>query len=261
MRASIIKFIGSLAVLFALAACGTSAKVTKVKLRNLSNEALVSNIEGAEAQFSTFESRLKIRYEDPKRVQNLTVTLRLQKDSLIWMNASFLGISMARALITPEKFQYYEKIDKTYFEGDFSILSRWLGTELNFYQLQSLLLAEPIVPLGSTPFRAKLQENLYRVDTKDAANNWLMMLLLRPDTFKTASQQIIRRDKNQMVTAHYTAFQNVSGIIFPEKLAITATEKQERIIIDLQYDRPEINHRLNVPFTVPSGYTKLVSAE
>ena len=39
---------------------------------------------------------------------------------------------MAKALITPTKVSYYEKINNTYFEGDFSLLSNWLGTDLDF---------------------------------------------------------------------------------------------------------------------------------
>lgn len=255
-----ISCILSLALL--LGACRSAGTATTGnRLNKISKEALINNLVSAQTQFSTFETRIKVRYEDSKRLQNLTVTLRMQKDSLIWMNASFLGISMARARITPEKVQYYEKLDKTYFEGDFNILSRWLGTELNFYQLQNLLLAEPLITLADTPFETRPDKKFYRVDTRDATENILVMLLLRPDNFKTASQQIIRRDQGQMVIAQYDAFQEVSGVIFPETLQITATDPQEKISINLQYDRPEINHRLNLPFNIPSGYTQLATSE
>lgn len=245
-----------------LGACRSADTASKgVRLNKMSKKALIENLNSTQSQFSTFESRIKVKYEDSKRMQNLTVTLRMQKDSLIWMNASFLGISMARALITPEKVQYYEKIDKTYFEGDFNILSRYLGTELNFYQLQNLLLAEPLITLANVPFETRTEKKFYRVDTKDEAENILMMLLLRPDNFKTASQQIIRRNQNQMVTAQYDGFQEVSGFVFPDKVTITATDSQEKININLQYDRPEINHRLNLPFNIPLGYTQLGFSE
>lgn len=255
-----ISCILSLALL--LGACRSAGTATTVnRLNKISKETLINNLVSAQTQFSTFETRIKVRYEDSKRLQNLTVTLRIQKDSLIWMNASFLGISMARARITPGKVQYYEKLDKTYFEGDFNILSRWLGTELNFYQLQNLLLAEPVVALAETTFDTRTEKNFYRIDTKDSAENILVMLLLRPDNFKTASQQIIRRDQGQMVIAKYDDFQEVSGVIFPETLLITATDSEEKISINLQYDRPEINHRLNLPFNIPLGYTQLAAAQ
>jgi hypothetical protein len=37
---------------------------------------------------------------------------------------------MAKASITPP-VSYYEKIKAMYFEGDFSALSQWLGTDLD----------------------------------------------------------------------------------------------------------------------------------
>jgi hypothetical protein len=49
---------------------------------------------------------------------------------------------MAKASITPTSVSYYEKIKGTYFEGDFSALSQWLGTDLDFNKIQNMLLGE-----------------------------------------------------------------------------------------------------------------------
>jgi hypothetical protein len=47
---------------------------------------------------------------------------------------------MAKASITPTSVSYYEKIKGTYFEGDFSALSQWLGTDLDYNKIQNMLL-------------------------------------------------------------------------------------------------------------------------
>jgi hypothetical protein len=54
---------------------------------------------------------------------------------------------MAKASITPTSVSYYEKIKGTYFEGDFSALSQWLGTE-DYNKIQNMLLGEPLDDLS-----------------------------------------------------------------------------------------------------------------
>ena len=95
----------------------------------------------------TIQAKIKLRYQDPKQTQNITIKLRIKKDQIIWMSASFLGFPIAKAKITPEKVQYYEKIKQTYFDGDFSLLSSVLGREINFQQLQNILLGESLLGL------------------------------------------------------------------------------------------------------------------
>ena len=75
---------------------------------------------------------------------------------------------MAKALITPSKVSYYEKINNTYFEGDFSMLSNWLGTDLNFNKVQNLLIGEAFDDLREGKYTQTIVENLFRLeDQKD----------------------------------------------------------------------------------------------
>jgi hypothetical protein len=48
---------------------------------------------------------------------------------------------MAKASITPTSVSYYG----TYFEGDFSALSQWLGTDLDYNKIQNMLLGEALI--------------------------------------------------------------------------------------------------------------------
>ena len=82
--------------------------------------------------FKTLSIRANAKYEDAKQSHSMNADIRIKKDEIIWINIKFLGIPMAKAMITPTKVSYYEKINNSYFEGDFSVLSNWLGTDLDF---------------------------------------------------------------------------------------------------------------------------------
>src|SRR5690606_14237698 len=95
-------------------------------------------------------------YETEDRSQSITVSLRMEKDKIIWVKASILGITIAKVLITPDSVGYYETIGKTYFEGDFTLLGEWLGTPINFQQAQNLLLGQSIFDLNASQYTAEI---------------------------------------------------------------------------------------------------------
>ena len=85
------------------------------------------------AEFSTLQSRLKIELLTDNRSQSHTVTLRMERGKTIWLNAF---LNMLRVKITPKKVEMYNKIDRTYFEGDYSLINVFLGLKLNFENLE-----------------------------------------------------------------------------------------------------------------------------
>ena len=82
--------------------------------------------------FQTANFKASARYEDEKQAQNVTAEVRIRKDEKILIVIRFFGITMAKALITPEEVSYYEKINGKFFRGNYQLLSNWLGADLDF---------------------------------------------------------------------------------------------------------------------------------
>ncbi|MFY7810770.1 MAG: DUF4292 domain-containing protein [Flavobacterium sp.] len=102
--------------------------------------------------FNTLFIKSSVKFEDQEQSQRVNVDIKIKKDEIIWVNVKLLGIPLAKAYITPQNVQFFEKIDNTYFEGDFSVISNLLGTELNFNKIQNMI-------LGST--LEKIEPNKY----------------------------------------------------------------------------------------------------
>ena len=118
----------------ATAAANENTEVSKVIKGHYTNDF----------DFKTLNIRANARYEDEKQSHSMNADIRIKKDEIIWINIKFFGIPMAKAIITPTKVSYYEKLNGTYFEGDFSMLSNWLGTDLDFNKVQNLFLGKAI---------------------------------------------------------------------------------------------------------------------
>ena len=112
------------------------------------------------SDFKTLYIKSNVKYNDEKQSQNLTAEIKIKKDEQILVSIRFLGITMAKALITPASVSYYEKLNSTYFEGDFSTLSKWLGTDLDFNKVQNILIGQAIDDLT----KGKYQDSLVDQD-------------------------------------------------------------------------------------------------
>lgn len=210
-----------------------------------------------EADFKTMTGRMKLSYTDDERSQSVTVSYRMQKDSAIWMSAQVLGIPLAKVLVTPTKVSYYEKINQTYFEGDFSLLSKWLGTPLDFKKLQNLLLGQTIYDLREERYKLTESSRGYQLVPVNTMEGVTKMFLLDPRTFKATAQQLAQEKENRNVTVTYPGYQTVDGRTIPEKIKIIANSEGTGTQVEINYNSVELNVPVSFPFDIPSGYEEI----
>ena len=101
----------------------------------LSAKQLIKENAKREAKFKTLSARVKIDIFQGDKTNGYTVNMRMERDKKILLMST--PISVVKALITPEKVSFYNKLDNTYFEEDFKYFSELLGTDLYFVMLQN----------------------------------------------------------------------------------------------------------------------------
>mgnify|MGYP003391551449 FL=1 len=203
--------------------------------------------------FKTLNIRANAKYEDEKQSHSMNADIRIKKDEIIWINIKFLGIPMAKAMITPTKVSYYEKINNTYFEGDFSMLSNWLGTDLDFSKVQNLFLGKAIDDLTKDKWVSEVVEKMFKLslpNSSDIAKEFYFEganYLLKKETITQASQ-------NRNLEIRYPSFKEEKGMFLPNEINIKA-EQKNKVTIDIEYKNTTFNENLSYPYSVPSGYT------
>ena len=212
----------------------------------------------SEAQFKTMNSRMRLTYQDSERTQSLTVSFRMEKDKTIWMSAQVLGIPLAKALITPDRVSYFERINSTYFDGDFSLLSKWLGTPLDFDKLQNLLLGQALYDLREERYMLTESSRGYQLVPANGEDLIKKMFLLDPQNFKATAQQLAQERENRNVTVTYNKYQRVSGQTIPEDIRIVANQSGDGTIIEISLRSVVFNDPVSFPFEIPSGYEEII---
>lgn len=246
---------GILAVVLAVLLIGCKSKqaVASAAAKDTAEISKIINGHNAnETNFKTLNIKANAKYEDPSQSHSLNADIRIKKNEIIWINIKILGFPIAKALITPAKVSYYEKINNTYFEGDFSMLSNWLGTDLDFQKVQNLLLGKSIDDLSKGNWISGINDKLFKlsqVQTTDISKEFYFEaanFLLKKETITQASQ-------NRALEIQYPSYKEVERIFLPNEINIKAVQK-DKISIAIEYKNTTFNENLNYSYAIPSDY-------
>ena len=247
----------SIAFLFIFLGCGATKVIegSAIADASLSTKAIVKAHTAATQDFNTLAARMQVKYESPDQSQSITTSVRMEKDKTIWIKASILGITLAKVLITPEQVQFYESIDRSYFVGDFRLISDLLGTQINFEQAQALLLGNTMLDLNPSSMRTSIQNNKYRITPATQEANYLLSMLLNPDNFMVHQTQISQPQEQRNLEVQYGPYQKLEGDFYPTQIAIEALDVADKTSIGIKYKKIDLNVSVRFPFTIPDGYS------
>ena len=249
---SLFSYIFLLAVLFT--GCRT-AKVTNtqgVADTSLRGKEILEKHQETFPAFETLAGTLTVTYSRVGKIgQAIPLSFRMKKGEAIWLSAP---LGMAKALITKDKVQFYNKLDNTYFEGDYTISEKYLGVHLGFEALENLLLGQLLFRDRHTTLTP--EGELYKGALKKDA---LDLSFFLNAAFRMDSLLIVQEEKTQQersLSAAYT-YQTVEGQLFPLSLLLQGSQGAEQVQLRLQFSALQRNLAVRFPYSVPSGYQPL----
>ena len=209
------KYLLILSVLFS--SCKTKKVATNTTVMSMSTKKIIKNHDSNSFDKTTIKARVKAKYQDKKTTQSLNIKLRMEKDKAIWMSGSYLGFPVAKVLITPDRVLFYEKLKKTYFDGDFSLLSNFLGTEVDFKKLENLLIGQTILDLKDKRYSSEVEGISYLIEPKRQEELFDILFWLNPSTFKVDKQEVRQPIEQKKLSVSYTEYQKYLAKYFLKK--------------------------------------------
>jgi hypothetical protein len=242
-----------------LISCKSKAVVTEVTapVSSMKANKIIENHYNNKSNFATLYVKANVRYADGKQSQNVTAEIKIKKDEQILVSIRFLGITMAKASITPSTVSYYEKIKGTYFEGNFSSLSQWLGSDLDYNKIQNLLVGEALDDLKKGKYAESLVEQLYRLDDK-SNTDIKKSFYFDADNFMIVKQEITQNAEGRMLQVAYSNSKLYDEVILPTTVSINAYQKEGKTEINLEYNTITFNEQLSFPYSIPNGYNRII---
>lgn len=247
----------SIVLLLLVTSCKSTKTSTDGTSAAMSTRKVINNHINADFKSKTLNAKITAKYRDEKSSASFSVKLRMEKDKTIWLSATKFGIPVAKAKITPTRVSYYEKLNRTYFDGDFTLISNLLGTDLDYEKLQNLLLGQAILDLKKEKFNSDFKNEVYELNPKKSNGLYELLFVLDPQNFKLKSQQIKSRADEQLLAVSYLDYATVDGEIIPKKIAIRAIDKKAITTINMEYKSVVLDQDLTFPFSIPQGYKEL----
>ena len=243
-------------------ACNTQ-KVAKVEKDNKTEvvSASAKIIQQTLSKKSSFKDVI-VRGKASTDLGNVNATISIKNGQKISVNLSKLGYVGASALITPEGFAAYEKLGKTYYEGDFSIANKLLKVDFIDYQkLQNLMLGKVFVDLNPSDYTANFTNNQYTVTynknqsiaTSPKEGEYIQTYVF-DNGFRLKEAHLKDPKRMMEVDLTYSNWVTAGAEEFPKNVKIIIKEKKTRQI-DLEYNSFTFQET-NTPFSIPDGYKK-----
>jgi len=114
-------------------------------LRKKSSAFLIKKLEQNRVEADWFEGKAKLEFNGDGQRLKASTTIRMRKDSIIWMNVKKLGIEAARVKITPDSIYFLNRLTREYAIWDLTYLKKQFNLPLDFTDLQELILGNAVM--------------------------------------------------------------------------------------------------------------------
>ncbi|WP_136667548.1 DUF4292 domain-containing protein [Flavobacterium sp. H122] len=217
---------------------------------------IIVNHNAVNRDFKTAYIKSNVDYHDAKQSLSVSADIRIKKDEIILVTVKMFGFTGAKALITPTEVKYYEKVGGKYFEGDYKMLSDWLGTDLDFQKVQNLLLGKAMDDLTLGKYNVAIEENNPKLE-EITDGNFAKSYIFDPKDFWLNRQEIKQLEPERRMIANYSRYKSYQECVFPMELAIFAVQGDKITTIAIENKNVSFNEELTFPYSVPSGYEQI----
>jgi hypothetical protein len=266
-----IKFLLILILLPVLISCKTSRTVIKEPIKELGADFLFQKLKENELKFDWFAAKFDLDLIIDKKKTSFSGQLRMRKDSAIWISFSpALGIEMLRLLITSDSVKLMNRINKTYFSGDYKRVNEYLDTNIDFDVLQSILLGNDLTYYEAGKFRATYDSKEYHLVTagrsklkkyvktlEDAERIYIQNIFLDPQTFKISKMKIKEiKKENKKLDVFYSDFKLIGEQLFPNHITF-GLSAEKPVVVDLGYSKIILNTEQSFPYRISEKYLRI----
>lgn len=226
-------------------------EVRPVKIKNVFKE-----LEDNQFQYQTFFAKsIKVNYVDTEQKISSKGYLKVIKDEAIQVSlAPALGIEMARLYVFKDSIYFINRLEKTVYVTNFQSISGKAGVNLNFSDLQNLLLNQFIFDPGALNIVSKktdVIDNKHIIKVEDEFNG---TIVISDKDYRILEYHARSLDKSSELDIMYDGFNEKGKANFPEVLSLALRSGEDIFQISIQMKNIRVNEDFNIVYKKPSNY-------
>ncbi len=252
--------------------CKSKKHVLKTSIKEHGFSFLYSKMIENQINFDYLNAKFTIVYKQGKNSTNLRGQLRIKNDSLIWLSVTpALGIEAARVMLSDDSVKFINRLNKTYFVGEYNLMDSLLNTTIDYSLLQSMLVGNDLTQYDVKKFKSKVDNGLYKMTIRERkkikkfikngeidTKVLVQQIWLYPDTYRIARINVKEQgiEENNKLEVYYSDYVNVDGELFPSHILIDITSNKS-VSININFNKVVINAPLRFPFKISNKYEKM----
>mgnify|MGYP000317630260 CR=1 FL=1 len=236
--------------------------------KSFSLKELTDSVTQYSAQPNNLSFKIAAQVKTPDKTNSFKVNTRLKTDSIIWLSVTAFGMEAARIQARPDSLFFVNKIEKTYYRGNYENAAKVFNLPVTFALLQNLLLANlPDLPKEKTHYYTlqnhyalanspkRIAEKARLKPEKNKKDAQIIGALIHPVFFRPTEVNLLDNTKNLRAQITYNQFEEVEkNLIIPLKTNIFVHSKG-KVSAEFKYSRLKPNtEKLSYPFKFYDHY-------
>jgi len=257
-----------LLLLIILASCSSQRKIIKAPIKEEGAEYLFKKLKEHELQYHWLTAKFSAEYKNKGQTTSLNGQIRNRKDSVIWLSFSpALGIEVFRMMLTQDSVKFINRMNNTFFAGDYNYVNQYLNTNIDFDILQSFLTGNDLSFYENGKFRAGLENNSYKLATaermklkkfirnkQEDLRILIQNIWIDPESFKITRADVKEiREPNIKLEARYSSFEKIEDQLFPKEMSFDISA-DNNLSVAVSFSKININKAQPFPFKIPQSY-------
>lgn len=217
-----------------------------------------TSLDVKEIDFDYFQAKAKLNFKDHEYDVKAKATIRIRKDSVMWLNFSAVGISGGRCLINKDSLTLINMLKKEYYVFTYDVMSEKFNYPITYDVLQSVILGNMSKKLENTD-KVERNSEFYKVIQPN--DSFLLESRVNAKTMKLESVNITQQGTNNNATVQYSDFNLVDSHAFAYRALVNLLYESNlgKFItnVDIEYSKAEImDKELKFPFNIPKKYER-----
>ena len=232
------------------------AATTAPVLTSIDPNATVDQVD-----FDYLLAKSKVSFKSKEQdINNANVNLRIDKDSLIWLSVSGVGVEVARALITKDSVVIMDRIHREFSVYNYQELSQRFNFNLSFGLIQSLLIGN--LPLPREPAQRVKNEKDYLL-LRQHEGKVLVENYIGEENRKLKKLLVVEQPTKNSLTLDYEDFTVLNNFLFPYTSLVTVDYKSKndgqpyQTVLRIRHNKVELTDKNpGFPFSIPPKYQR-----
>lgn len=206
--------------------------------------------------YTTLQGRAKAKLGMNKQAFNTSATVRIKHNEAIWISfTSLLSMEVARLMITPERIQIINRLNRSYIDAPFDSIKSYMTAPIGFSELEQLLTGQSPTYSQETSSSVFSIDNGYQLIGTHGSLDYTMLF---DQEVALLSNTIQDSSKHQSLKIEYSKFESEANKQkIPYKVDMMINSSDQAFNLSLDYASIQIDESMETPFTIPENYKQI----